>query len=127
MASRAALFATSEANSFAIAASLPYDCFVSLRYAARSVSRRAASISVAMSASLNAIAWCCAIGLPNVRRCCAYAGASFRADPNAAASEHKHRALEAAADVAEHVVVKQVNVIEENLRRLAAADAHLVV
>jgi hypothetical protein len=31
------------------------------------MSRRAASISVAMFASLNAIAWCMTIGLPNER------------------------------------------------------------
>ena len=38
--------------------------------AARSVSSRAASTCVAMSASLNWIAWCSAIGLPNVLRSC---------------------------------------------------------
>src|SRR5438876_1236321 len=41
-----------------------------LQAAARRVSRRAASTFVAMSASLNWIAWCCAIGLPKVRRSC---------------------------------------------------------
>ena len=38
--------------------------------AALRVSRRAASICVAMSASLNWIAWCWAIGLPNALRSC---------------------------------------------------------
>ena len=37
-------------------------------HAARHTSSRAASISVAMSASMKAIAWCCTIGLPNCTR-----------------------------------------------------------
>jgi hypothetical protein len=34
----------------------------------RATTERAASISIAMSASLNAIAWCMTIGLPNALR-----------------------------------------------------------
>ena len=43
------------------------------------VSRRAASSLVAMSASLSWMAWCSAIGLPNVTRSCAYASAASNA------------------------------------------------
>ena len=39
----------------------------------------AASTLVAISASRNSTAWCSAIGLPNVSRCCAYAIASSNA------------------------------------------------
>src|SRR6185503_12591462 len=39
--------------------------------AASAVRRRAAVTAVAMSASASWTAWCCAIGLPNVVRCCA--------------------------------------------------------
>ena len=59
------------AFSFAIAASLRNGCPVSRRYAARYVSQRAASSSVAMSASLNWIAWNFEIGWPNCTRCLA--------------------------------------------------------
>ena len=59
------------AFSFAIAASLRNGWPVSRRYAARYVSQRAASSSVAMSASLNWIAWNCEIGCPNCSRRCA--------------------------------------------------------
>src|SRR3954468_6490752 len=69
----------SEANSFAIPASSSERSPASFIRAARSVMSRAASICVAMSASLNWIAWCWAIGLPNVRRSCAYFSASSRA------------------------------------------------
>ena len=41
-------------------------------HAARHTSRRAASISVAMSASLNAMPWFMMIGLPNASRSLAY-------------------------------------------------------
>jgi hypothetical protein len=41
-------------------------------HAARQMSSRAASISVAMFASLNAMAWCWMIGLPNALRSLAY-------------------------------------------------------
>ena len=51
----------------------------SLSRAALTISACAASIFVAISASLNAIAWCSAICLPNVWRCCAYAIASSNA------------------------------------------------
>ena len=51
-------------------------CF---RSAADTVSKRAASSRVAMSASFNWIAWCSAIGRPIVSRCCAYASAASKA------------------------------------------------
>ena len=51
----------------------------SLSRAARIVSSRAASTWVAMSASLNWIAWCWAICLPNVLRSWLYLSASSRA------------------------------------------------
>ena len=60
----------SEANSLAMPASRSERSPASFMRAARSVSRRAASTFVAMSASLNWIAWCWAIGLPNVLRSC---------------------------------------------------------
>src|SRR3978361_620538 len=41
----------------------------SLSRAAFTIIRCAASTLVAISASLNAMAWCCAIGFPNVERC----------------------------------------------------------
>ena len=47
-------------------------CFASLRVAARRVSRRAASSSVALSASIHWIAWKSAIGFPNCCRSRAY-------------------------------------------------------
>ena len=61
----------SEANSFAMPASRSERSPASFMRAALSVSSRAASTLVAMSASLNWIAWCSAIGLPNVLRSCA--------------------------------------------------------
>ena len=47
--------------------------------AALTIIRCAASTLVAISASLNAMAWCSAIGLPNVLRCWAYSMASSNA------------------------------------------------
>ena len=69
----------SEANSLAIPASMSERSPASFIRAARCVSRRAASTWVAMSASLNWIAWCSAIGLPKVRRSCEYFSASSSA------------------------------------------------
>ena len=60
----------SDANSFAIPASRSERSPASFIRAALSVSSRAASTLVAMSASLNWIAWCWAIGLPNALRSC---------------------------------------------------------
>ena len=51
----------------------------SLSRAAFTIIRCAASTLVAISASLNAMAWCSAIGLPNVVRCWAYSTASSNA------------------------------------------------
>ncbi len=67
-ASDAAHDASRLALSFAIAASLRNGCPVSRRDAARYVSQRAASSSVAMSASLNCTAWNFEIGCPNCTR-----------------------------------------------------------
>ena len=64
----AARLATSDANSLAIEASVAYPRPLSFSTAARQRSMRAASISVRMSASLNWIAWCSAIGWPKVCR-----------------------------------------------------------
>src|SRR5205085_3189078 len=60
----------SEANSLAMPASRSERCPASFRRAALSVSRRAASTLVAISASLNWIAWWPEIGRPNVLRSC---------------------------------------------------------
>ena len=60
----------SEAYSLAIPASRSERSPASLSRAALSASRRAASTVVAMSASLNWIAWCSAICLPKVLRSC---------------------------------------------------------
>ena len=69
------------AFSFAIAASLRKGCPVSRRYAARYVSQRAASSSVAMSASLNWIAWNFEMGWPNCTRCRGVVESPGRARP----------------------------------------------
>jgi hypothetical protein len=60
--------ATSEAMSLAIEDSAVCRCPAALSAAARRVRRRAASISTAMSASMNEIAWWALIGLPKVLR-----------------------------------------------------------
>ena len=52
----------------------------SFRVAACIVANRAACTSVAMSASMNWIAWCWAMGLPKVSLCWAYRIAASRAD-----------------------------------------------
>ena len=62
----------------------------SLSRAALTISACAASILVPISASLNAIAWCSAIGLPNVWRCWAYAMASSKARMRDAAGAGGH-------------------------------------
>jgi hypothetical protein len=67
-ASVAHLFAWSAANSFAMLASAVLRTPASASHAALCVSRRAASSPAAMSASIKATAWCCAMGLPIVRR-----------------------------------------------------------
>ena len=60
-------------------ASTSLRCPASLSRAALTISACAASIFVPISASLNAIAWCLASGLPKVWRCWAYAMASSNA------------------------------------------------
>ena len=67
------------ASSLAIPASTSLRSPASLSRAAFTISACAASTLVAISASLKAIAWCWAIGLPKVSRCCAYAMASSNA------------------------------------------------
>jgi hypothetical protein len=52
-------------------ASTSLRCPASLSRAALTISPCDASILVAISASLNAIAWCLTNGAPNVWRCCA--------------------------------------------------------
>ncbi len=69
----------SEAKSFAIDAAIPYGWPRSLSAAAFQTSRRAASISVAISASFHWIAWCSTIAFPKVRRWRPYASASSKA------------------------------------------------
>src|SRR6266511_4003441 len=64
--------AASDANSFAALDSYVCRCPRSSRWAARYVRRRAASISVAMSASFHWIAWNSAIFCPNASRSLAY-------------------------------------------------------
>jgi hypothetical protein len=69
MASVAFSKAASEAKSLAIPASTSARSPRSSFSAAERVSSRAASSRVAMSASLDWIAWCLAMGTPNVSRC----------------------------------------------------------
>ncbi len=75
---RAAFTAMSDANSFAIAASAVKGSPRSFSVAARHTKRRAASTSVAMSASIHWIAWSSAMGLPKAWRSFAYASESSR-------------------------------------------------
>src|SRR6266508_4604011 len=67
------------ASSLAMPASTSLRWPASLSRAALTIRAWAASILVAISASLNATAWCCASGLPKVTRCWAYAIASSNA------------------------------------------------
>ena len=67
------------ASSLAMPASTSLRSPESFSRAALTIIRCAASTLVAISASLNAIAWCWAIGLPNVERCWAYSTASSKA------------------------------------------------
>src|ERR1700744_3531573 len=113
----------SEARSFAMPASRSERSPASFIRAALRVTRRAASRRVAMSASLNWIAWCWAIGLPNVFRSWLYFGASSRArlamapaaggDVDAAHLERVHRLDEALADT--------VGATEDAVRRALVA------
>jgi hypothetical protein len=68
MALEVARMAASEAKSFAMAASRVKGSPASHKAAARWTMRRAADSSVAMSASMKAMAWCSAMGFPKVRR-----------------------------------------------------------
>jgi hypothetical protein len=63
-------WATSEQNSFAMAASRMHGPWSNIQ-AARSMVVRATSTSIAMRASLNLIAWNVAMALPNCLRCLA--------------------------------------------------------
>ena len=71
MASLHTRSAISLAKSLAIAASFRQGRPASFRLAACQMSWRAASICVAMSASLNCTAWCSKIGWPKLSRCLA--------------------------------------------------------
>ena len=71
--------AVSAANSLAIAATVPKGWPASLSHAALSVRSRAASIAVAMSASIHCTIWCWPIGTPKDLRSRAYATASSHA------------------------------------------------
>src|SRR6476469_5347553 len=121
----------SEANSFAIPASRSERSPASFRRAARRVSSRAASTWVAMSASLNWIAWCSEIGLPKVLRSWEYFSASSRAlgdadaargDVDAADLERVHHLREALVQpgllATEDVLGGAAVAVEDQLGRL---------
>jgi len=65
MASVVTLMAVSDANSFAMAAAVPYGFPASFSAAARRVRSRAPSMAVTMSASIHWTIWCRPIGTPN--------------------------------------------------------------
>src|SRR6202030_3557931 len=87
------------------------------------VSRREASISVAMSAIMNWIAWCIAIGTPNWMRSLEYSVANSDA---ARAIERHHRELEAVVLLADQVVGRDLDVVEGDRRGVGRPLAHLV-
>ena len=78
-AKRQTSLATSEAKSFAMAASGPKFSWLSSARAARQVISRAASILVCISAILNWVFWKELMGLPNCLRSLPYLMASFSA------------------------------------------------
>ena len=121
------------AFSFAIAASLRNGCPVSRSDAARYVSQRAASSSVAMSASLNWIAWNFEIGWPNCTRCLGVVGRQVehglgeaerqRGDRDAPDLERAQELAEAHRGIADEVVVGDPHVVEEQLAGVEAPPA----
>src|SRR3954467_13148031 len=138
-------WAASDANSLAMPASMSERWPASFIIAARRVSRRAASSCVAMSASLNWIAWCWAIGLPNVLRSREYFSASSSArwalpTPRAAAVPRPtpsppilsrlHHLRDAPAEAgllaAEDVPGRAAVAVEDELGRLDALVAELL-
>ena len=68
MASVVTFMAVSDAQSLAMAAAAPKTAPVSLSQAARHVSIRAASMDVAMSASIHCTIWCWPMGWPKLFR-----------------------------------------------------------
>ena len=121
------------ALSFAIAASLRNGCPVSRRYAARYVSQRAASSSVAMSASLNWIAWNFAIGWPNCTRAVGVVRGQVehglgqaerqRGDRDAPDLERAQELAEPHRRIADEVLVGHPDVVEEQLAGVEAPPA----
>ena len=79
MQSSAFSCAASVAKYFAMPASRSARSPEAFRRAAWRVSSRAASVRVAIFASISCTAWWCAIGLPNASRSCAYRSASSSA------------------------------------------------
>src|SRR5439155_23808624 len=71
------------------------------------------------------------LALLRVRRRVLEAGArdadSLRRDPDAPGVERLHRNLEAGADGAEAIRVRDASVLEDQLRRVRSADAELVL
>ena len=88
-----------------------------------------------MSASIAAISWCWAIGLPIVSRALRVLERivgralrepeALRADPGPRAVEDPHRDLEALALLAEQVLRRDAAVVEEELAGGRALDPHL--
>ena len=116
---------TSEANSLACAATSPKSRPWSLSHAARQTSPRAASISVAMSATMKATPWNVPIGRPNCSRVWAYgidASSAPCAMPTASApiemrppSRIRRNSLEAAPLLAEQVRRRDAGTVEQQL------------
>ena len=101
--------------------------------AARYVSQRAASSSVAMSASLNWIAWNFEIGWPNCTRCARVLGRQVehglrqaerqRGDRDAPDLERAQELAEPHRRIADEVIVGDPHVVEVQLARVEAAPA----
>ena len=101
------------------------------------VARRARCTFVAMSAMMNWIAWCIAIGTPNWTRSLEYVDRELhrragdagrhRGDAGARAVERHHRDLEALVLLADQVVERDLDLGEGDRRGVRGALAHLVL
>ena len=109
----------------------------SSRTAEFQTSRRPASTLVAMSAIMNWIAWCIAIGTPNWTLSLEYSVANskrgaadadgHRRDAGTGAVEGHHRQLEALVFLAEQVLGRDLDFVEGDGRGVGGPLAHLVL
>ena len=134
-ASVATFIAVSAANALAKEPSRPASAPRSTASAARQTSRRAASISIAISASLNETPCRARIGLPKATRSRAYVRRGLERGPGdadrrgrdlrARELEEVHRDLEAAAGLAEQPVGGDPRVLEQDGAGVRGAEAEL--